>query len=162
MVIGKIIKPWGVRGELKAVLSDISEEAFASIDEVMLSGSGTAFNITSKKFRPGCVVLKFDGLDTPEDAVLYNGASMEAEGVGLPPLEDGQYYIHEIIGLNIISSSGETLGKVSDVLSFPANDVYVMDYDGRECLIPAIADVVKEINIAGGYITIEVMEGLLG
>ncbi|MBF0487322.1 MAG: 16S rRNA processing protein RimM [Nitrospirae bacterium] len=162
MVIGKIVKPWGVRGELKAVLSDISVEMFASIDEVMLSGSDTVFSITSKKFRPGCVVLKFDGLDTPEDAVLYNGASMEAEGVELPPLEEGQYYIHEIIGLSVISSSGDALGKVSDVLSFPANDVYVVDYAGRECLIPAIADVVKEINIAGGYITIEVMEGLLG
>ncbi|MEO5359205.1 MAG: ribosome maturation factor RimM [Nitrospirota bacterium] len=161
MLIGKIIKPWGVKGELKAVLTGCTEDMFASIDSVALSGSAGVLNITSRKFRPGCVILKFNGIDTPEDAVRYNGMSMEAEGVELPPLEEGQYYIDEIIGLNVIAASGDTLGKVSDVLSFPANDVYVMDYNGKECLIPAIADVIKEINIADGYIKIEVMEGLL-
>jgi 16S rRNA processing protein RimM len=163
MIIGKIIKPWGVIGEVKAVLSDISREAFASVGDVVLSGRGAPVSITSRKFRHDCVILKFDGIDSPEDAVLYNGVSMEAEGIGLPPLEKGQYYIHEIIGLDIVTTPGkERLGKVSGVLSLPANDVYVMDYGGKECLIPAIADVVKEINVAGGYIAIELMEGLLG
>ncbi|MBF0457961.1 MAG: 16S rRNA processing protein RimM [Nitrospirae bacterium] len=161
MIIGRIVKPWGVGGEVKAVLLDCTEETFAPVRDVVLSG-GAALNITSKKFRPGCVILKFDGIDTPEDAVLYNGMSMEAEGVELPPLEEGQYYKHDIIGLDIIAASGETLGKISEVLSFPANDVYVMDYAGKECLIPAIADIIKEINIDSGYIKIEVMEGLFG
>lgn len=162
MIIGRIVKPWGVRGEVKAVLLDCPEETFTTIDDVVLSGRGTALNITSKKFRPGCVILKFDGIDSPEDAVAYNGMLIEAEGVELPPLGKDQYYIHDIIGLDVIASSGETLGKISDVLSFPANDVYVMDYAGKECMIPAIADIVKEINIDSGYIKIEVMEGLFG
>ncbi|MBF0319603.1 MAG: 16S rRNA processing protein RimM [Nitrospirae bacterium] len=166
MIIGRIIKPWGVNGEIKAQLSDISEDTFAAIDEVALLNSAGAFNrtvnITSRKFRHDCVILKFEGIDSPEAALCYNGASMEAEGVELPPLEDGQYYKHDIIGLDIVATSGERLGKVSDVLSFPANDVYVMDYNGKECLIPAIADVIKEINIAGGHIKIEILEGLLG
>jgi 16S rRNA processing protein RimM len=166
MIIGRIIKPWGVNGEIKAQLSDISEDAFAAIDEVALLNSTSALNITlnitSRKFRHDCVILKFDGIDSPEAAVHYNGASIEAGGIELPALEEGLYYKHDIIGLDVVATSGESLGKVSDVLSFPANDVYVMDYNGKECLIPAIADVIKEINIAGGYIKIEILEGLLG
>ncbi|MBF0517074.1 MAG: 16S rRNA processing protein RimM [Nitrospirae bacterium] len=162
MLIGRIIKPWGVKGELKAQLIGISEETLMSVDDVTLSGSGHSFHITSKKFRPDCVVLKFDGIDSPEEAIRFNGMSMEAEGVELPPLEEGQYYIDDIIGLDVVSADGQTLGKVSDVQSYPANDCYVLQYNGRECLIPAIAEVVKEINIEGGYMKIEIMEGLLG
>ncbi|MCG6553319.1 MAG: ribosome maturation factor RimM [Candidatus Magnetominusculus sp. LBB02] len=146
---------------MKAVLAaDMSEGMFMPVNAVVLSG-GAALNIASKTFRHDCVILKFDGIDTPEEAALYNNMTMEAEGVEMPPLEDGQYYIEDIIGLDVIAASGEALGKVSDVLSFPANDVYVMQYAERECLIPAIADVIKEINIVGGYIKINVIEGLL-
>ena len=77
------------------------------------------------------------------------------------PLPEGQYYHHQLIGLQVRTSQGEVLGSITDILSGKSNDNYIVRGAQGDILIPAIEDVVKSIDLDSGYVTIEVMEGLL-
>ena len=79
----------------------------------------------------------------------------------MPPLPDGQYYHHQLIGLKVRTTGGELLGEVTEVLTGRSNDNYIVRGDRGEVLIPAIEDVIKSVDIAQGLITIEAIEGLL-
>ncbi len=79
----------------------------------------------------------------------------------MPPLPDGQYYHHQLIGLKVRTTGGELLGSVTEVLTGRSNDNYIVRGEYGEVLIPAIEDVIKAIDLEQGYITIEPMEGLL-
>jgi 16S rRNA processing protein RimM len=76
-------------------------------------------------------------------------------------LEDGEFFYHQIVGLSVVTAEGMTLGKVEDILATGSNDVYVVKNGKKEYLIPAIADVVKRIDLERKTILIEVMQGLL-
>ena len=86
---------------------------------------------------------------------------MEAEHNQVFPLPEAQYYHHQIIGLRVRTTDGEILGNITEILTGKSNDNYVVQGAKGEILIPAIEDVIKSIDVDQGYITIEVIEGLL-
>lgn len=77
------------------------------------------------------------------------------------PLGEGEYFHHQILGLEVYTTTGERLGPIVEIMVTGSNDVYVVDRQGQEVLIPAIADVVQEVDLEGGRLVIEVVEGLL-
>ena len=107
-------------------------------------------------------MLKLRGIDTREQAEALRGASLEITEDDLPALAPETFYVHQIIGLEVVSTVGERLGVVADMFKTAGNDVYVVREDTREILVPAIGQVVKEIDLAGGRIVVEVIPGLLG
>ena len=92
---------------------------------------------------------------------MYKTAVVYADRDQLGELEDGVYYIVDLIGLEVIEDTGEKIGVISDVFNTGANDIYEVKREGkRNLLLPVIDSVVKEVNIDGGYVTIHMMEGL--
>ena len=87
--------------------------------------------------------------------------SVDTEHSQDKPLPEGQYYHHQIIGLQVRTTQGELLGNITEVLTGKSNDNYIVQGDRGEILIPAIEDVVKSIDLEQGYVTIEAVEGLL-
>ena len=77
------------------------------------------------------------------------------------PLEDDQFYHHQLIGLRVETTGGHFLGTIKRIMPTGSNDVYVIDGDGRELLVPAIGDVVKQVNLSQGLVVIEEIDGLL-
>ena len=115
------------------------------------------FQIEYVKAIGNALVIRFDGIDNREAARLLTNKMLTVDRKDAAPLEDGEYYTFDIIGLEVFALDGQKLGVVENVLKTGSNDVYVTRTEvGGELLIPALKRVVKEINIAEGRMIIDV------
>ena len=158
---GKITGTHGLKGEVRVQPWADSPEFLAEFDELYLDGGAKKIEITSARVHKNMIIMKIKGVDSIEAAdrlrnkVLY----MNRDDV---ELEEGAYFIQDLIGLDVIDEdTGERRGRLDDVSETGANDVYhIRTDDGREYLIPVIPDVVKEISPEQGYVKIFKMKGL--
>ena len=105
--------------------------------------------------------MKLEGLNTLEEAEKYRGAAILIKGDLLPREGDEEYFWHELIGLEVYLSGGEYVGTIKHILPTGSNDIYVVQEGKTELLIPAIHDVVKEIDLINNRMIISEVEGLL-
>ena len=115
--------------------------------------------------RPHDLVLliSFSGYDTPEDIGRLRNQTVYVRTEDRPALAEGEYYHHQILGLKVIEENGNALGILTDILETGANDVYIVQPagGGREILLPAISDVVREIDLEQGTMTVHLLPGLI-
>lgn len=158
---GKITGTHGLKGEVRVQPWADSPEFLADFEELYLDNGNKKLEITSARVHKNMLIMKIRGVDTIEEAdklrnkVLY----MNRDDV---ELEEGAYFIQDLIGLDVIDDeTGERLGRLDDVSETGANDVYhVKTDDGREFLIPVIPDVVREISPEQDFVRIFKMKGL--
>ncbi len=145
LVIAEVLKPQGIRGELKIkTFTDYPEDVKAF---KTLYIDGTAYKILS--FRVGTDGAAYVGLRGVPDrnaAETLRGKLVEGERDDAPPLEEGQYYIVDMIGLRCETEEGEELGTVTDI-SLLSSDVYTIEKAGKKILFPAVKGVVKKVDI---------------
>lgn len=158
IVIGKILAPHGVRGDVRvAPLTDFPER-FKKLKTALLN-DGTSLQVSNVKYHKNFVLLKFNGLETKNDVESLRGKFIQIERKDLFPLPKGHYYIFDIIGMDVLNEQGNYLGKVSDVLQTGSNDVYVVEAaDAKTVLIPAIKQVVLNIDMDTKKITVKLQE----
>lgn len=159
ITVGRIITTQGVRGKLKLEVTTDFPQRFEPSGRVYIDRQ--AAGIESVEWRKGTAIIKLDTINGLEEAKKMVGKMIEVDESQLWPLSEGQYYHFQIIGLEVWTTRGELLGKVSQVLNTPSNDNYVVSGTNEEILIPAIEDVIVSIEPDKGYITIEPIEGLL-
>jgi 16S rRNA processing protein RimM len=162
LVIGRVVKPQGRKGELLiAPLSD-RPERFASLRRVFVptpDGGSRELTVTSSWPHKGRFVLKFQGVDSIDDAERYRGLELGARGDDLAPLPPGSYYHHELLGLRVEETSGKSLGRVVDLLETGgAAKVLVIRGDGGESLIPWAVHFVHKVDVAGGTLVVTPVE----
>jgi 16S rRNA processing protein RimM len=161
LVVGEILKPWGYRGEVKVKLFTDFPSRFIQHRTVYLGDAARAMHVQAARLHSGFALVKFAGLDTPEAAARLRGEVVRVPLTDAAPLEPGQYFQHQIIGLHVISTDGAPLGSVEEILETGANDVYLVRTPaGKELLIPAIASVVREIDLAAQKMTVTLLPGL--
>lgn len=107
------------------------------------------------------VILKFKGIDSINDIEKYKGRDLLVTRENAIPLEEGEYYIADILGATVVTEDGEKFGVLKDVLTTGANDVYVVEHEGKEVLLPVIPDCVLSRNMDTKVVTVHIMEGLL-
>jgi 16S rRNA processing protein RimM len=120
--------------------------------------------IDSTEWHKGKAIIKLDTVDSVEDGQELVGQAIEIHRSQLQPLSQGQYYHSQIIGLEVETTQGEPLGNITEILtteSGDVNDIYVVNGNRGEILIPAIEDVVKSIDPDKGRIVIEPIKGLI-
>ncbi len=155
--IGRILAPVGVRGEIKVrPLTDFPER-FDPGALVWLDGYAIA--VRSSRWQGRLVYLKLEGVDDRTAAEALRGKELQMPEAA-PLEEDGVFYQHDIIGLSVHDLTGKILGEVSEILATGANDVYVVRGELGELLLPAVEDVVKEIDSAGGRMIVDLLPGL--
>jgi 16S rRNA processing protein RimM len=159
ITVGQVLAPWGVRGKLKVKVITEFPERFAPSARVYIKRQ--PMSVESAQWQKGRLVLKLDQVDSRQAAQKLRGQPIEIHRSQLYPLPEGQYYHFQIVGLEVWTTQGERLGKITDILSAPSNDNYVVRGAKGEILIPAIADVVKSIDLERGRVTIEPIKGLL-
>ena len=159
VAIGRAGAPWGLRGAFRVFPLADSRKLFAPGREVTVSGK--PYTIAGAQWRKGAVYLRLSGIEGREAAGELRGRLLAVAESELEPLPEGHYYRFQLIGLAVVSTDGEELGRVEDVLSTGANDVYVVRGEGGELLLPATDEVVREIDLAAGRMLIEVLPGLL-
>ncbi|MBI2954923.1 MAG: 16S rRNA processing protein RimM [Chloroflexi bacterium] len=160
VVIGRVAGPRGVAGELKIEIVTDFPERFAQLKRVFLGESLTPFEVEMSSLFKRMALLKLRGVETVEQAAKLTGQLVLVPVEEAVPLAEGQYYWHEIIGLEVWTTDGQFLGHVTDILRTGANDVYVV-HNGKEILVPAIEQVIKEIKPDEGKMIIEPMPGML-
>lgn len=162
--IGRIVRPHGIRGEVKVTpLTDWPErlKEYSSLYMEKGEGCGKWMEIEKGRVQGNQVVLKISGIDDRKGAESLRGAELKIQGDKITPPPEGSYRIFDLIGLEVTTTAGKRIGSVVDILRMPAQDVYVVDADGREVLIPAVKAFIKRVDIQGGEIVIRVIEGLL-
>jgi 16S rRNA processing protein RimM len=164
LLVGKVIRPQGLKGLLRIRSFAGSAESFLNVGTVFLKSDKEElleYKVSSVKAHKGVFLMKLDGLSSLEDAERYRGAEILIKK-GLLRRESGEeYFWFELIGLKVYLSSGRYIGTLRDIIATGSNDIYVVKEGETEYLIPAIYEVVEEINLKDKKIIISEMEGLL-
>lgn len=162
--VGKIVNTHGIRGEVRVIpTTDFVEERFAPKAKLYIEMPDENQEVTVQSARPhkGMMIVKFSGFDNINDVEKFRNHQLLVSEEDQEPLEDGAYYYHQIIGLKVKTVDGRELGTIKEILSSGANDVWVVQRPNqKDLLLPKIDDVVKDVNLDDGVVTVELMEGL--
>ena len=159
VTVGRIVGPWGLRGDLKVESLTDFPQRFAPGSSVCLGG--VAHVIERCRWQRGRAIVKLVGVDSATAAEALRHCLLEVPEDDLRPLGEGEYYHFQILGLEVRTTAGEVLGRVEQIISTGSNDVLVVRGPRGEVLIPAVDDVVKSMDPAAGRIEVEAVEGLL-
>jgi 16S rRNA processing protein RimM len=159
VAVGRILGPQGLQGDFKVEPLTDFPERFAP--GLILYVEGVARTIERCRWHKGKVLIKLSDIDSATAAEAMRERFLEVPEEELKPLSEGEYYQFQILGLEVRTTEGEPLGKVTQVLSTGSNDVFVVRGERGEVLIPALGHVVKAIDLDGGSMEVELVEGLL-
>ena len=162
--VGQIVNTNGLKGLLKVnpFTDDITR--FERLKTIFIEHKKELleFEIESVRYQKKQVLLKLKGIDTIEEAEKYREDYLKIKRNKEEKLPEDTYYIVDLIGLDIYTEGGELLGKLDDVFSTGSNDVYVVkNSEGKQILLPAISDVIKNIDLEQKKIVVNLIEGLL-
>jgi 16S rRNA processing protein RimM len=166
--VGRIVATHGLRGEVRVLSdTDFPEERFASGSRLLLQHPSLAkpLSLTVKKARPhkNVWLVSFEEWSDINQIEPYKGGTLVVPVTEmLPANEEGEFYLHQIIGCQVVTTEGRAIGRVQDIYQLPANDVWVVrsSESGKNLYLPYIEQVVKQVDIEKKQITIEWMEGL--
>ena len=162
--VGVITTTHGVRGEVKVYPTTDDAERFLDLDYVMLD-TGKEYrrlDIKNVRFFKNLAILKFDGIDNINDIEKYKGCSLWIPREEAQELEEDEYYIADLIGMDVVLEDGSKFGTLKDVMETGANDVYVVeDAKGEEILLPAIRECILDVDVEKNVMTIHLMKGLI-
>ena len=162
--VGVISNTHGIRGEVKVYPTTDNVRRFDDLKEVILDTGKEQLNlhVTSVKYFKNMVILKFKEFDNINDIIPYKGMDLLVTRENAIPLEEGEYYIADIIGSKVITDEDKILGTLTDVLQTGANDVYVVKTkDGKEVLLPSIEECILDRDIENKIVKVHIMKGLL-
>ncbi|MBQ7890186.1 MAG: 16S rRNA processing protein RimM [Erysipelotrichaceae bacterium] len=162
--IGKIVKPHGVRGEVKILSSsDFIMERLKKNAVVILckNGKKEEKKVLSARMHQQMALAKLEGIESMDDAEVWRDAEVLVDKKSIPNLKDG-FYFFQLKGLNVYSQKNEFIGVVSEIVeTYANNNLRIKKTDGSECLVPYVEAFIKEVNLEENKIIIQVIEGLL-
>lgn len=160
LAVARIVRPWGVRGMVKIEVWTDFPQRFERPGEYLLGNERRPLYLERSRRHKGSWLLKFAGYDTAEACESLRDQILYIPTERAMPLPEGEFYIYQLIGLEVWTDEGECLGHITDVWETGANDVYVVEGAGQMVLLPAIADVVLEVNLERKRMIVRLMEGL--
>ena len=162
--IGQIVNTSGLKGILKIKPFTDDIKKFSNLKTIYIkTKSGlTEFKIEQVRYVKNMVMLKLTGIDTVEEAEKYRNLYIKILRDQEEELEEGSYYVVDILGCKVNTDTNQELGKVVDVFQTGSNDVYVVkDEQGKQILLPAIKQVIKNVDIKNKIIIVHLLEGLV-
>ncbi len=162
--IGQIVNTFGINGMVKVKPFTDDIKRFDNLQKIYVETNKIKkqYEIEEVKYHKDMVLIKFKGIDKPEDAEALRNSYLKINRKDEPELKEGTYYIVDLIGLDVYSDEGKELGKLDDIYNYGSSDIYVIkDELGKQLLLPAISDVIKEINLEEKKIVVHILEGLL-
>lgn len=162
--IGQIVNTSGLKGviKVKPFTDDITKFNNLKTIYISIKKELKEFKIEQVRFNKNMVFLKLEGIDRVEEAESYRNLYLKIKRDKNEKLEENSYYIVDIIGSKVYTDFGEELGEVVDIFSTGGNDVYVVkDNLGKQILLPAIKDVIKNVDIQNKIVTVHLLEGLI-
>ncbi|MDE3074639.1 MAG: 16S rRNA processing protein RimM [Chloroflexota bacterium] len=161
LTVGRIVAAFGTRGEVRVLPETDFPQRFAPGSRLFVEGDDRGLQVQSSRRQRGQYVLKLEGIDDRSRADDVAGRWLRVPGNDLAPLAEGEYYLFQVLGLAVRTEQGQAIGSVTDILPTGANDVYVVKGDRGEVLLPAIPDVIRQVDLAAGTMTVHLLPGLL-
>ncbi|MCO6450339.1 MAG: 16S rRNA processing protein RimM [Caldilineales bacterium] len=160
IAIGRILAPHGVRGEIKVESMTDFPARFAVGSNLLVEGESRSRAVIQSRPHKEALLLRLAGIDNRTQAELLRDRHLLLPRHEATPLPAGEYYSDEIEGLAVITMDGRPLGNLVEVLWTAANEVYVVDGDYGEILVPATSEVVQEVDLGRGIMVVKLLPGL--
>jgi 16S rRNA processing protein RimM len=167
-MVGRIVKPHGIRGELVVdTMTDSAEHRFAEGSVLFVTARDGSpertLTVTAARPHTGRLLVRFEGVGDRDAAEALRGAVLSANATELPPIDDpDEFYDHQLEGLAVLTVAGAAVGTVREVAHGAGGDLLVVDRDGGgEALIPFVRQIVPEVDVPGGRIVLDPPPGLL-
>lgn len=163
ILIGKVAATHGVKGQLRIASYSGHFDSLLPAKTVILkapSGKTGTFAVTAAILHGKKLLLSLDGFSDINRVQHLVGSEIYLRMDQLPDTEEGEYYWHDLIGLNVVTVAGEPLGVLQSIIETGSNDVYVVKSAERELLIPALEDIITAIDLSAGVMTVTPVEGL--
>ena len=163
LVVGFLRRPHGVKGEMLMDVHTDFPERLKTGKTVFVGDEYRPKVIASLRAHAAGILVRLRGVKSPEDAGQYRNTWVCVATADRPALPEGEYYHHQLLGLNVVTDEGHDLGVLVDVLETGANDVYVVRgaTDGIEVLLPAIPPVILEVRLADRQMRVHLLDGLI-
>ena len=166
LVVGQISGAHANRGEIKIESHSDFPERFAPGATLLMGQDLAPVEILTSRPHKSHILITVDGIDSRMAAQALRGTWLYLAEEDAAELDEDTFWIHELIGLTVVTEAGRLLGTVTDVLATGANDVYVIQpadgvNRGKEILLPAIAQVVRTVDVSAGTLTVDLLPGLL-
>lgn len=158
--VGKVSNTHGNKGDVKVIPLTDDMRSFDELESVYLGMDKEVYDIESVAYQKGQVLVKFSGVDSLRDAeeLLNSFLWLKLDEVDR---QEGSYFLFEIVGLDVYDTKGSHIGKIKEVLQPGANDVYVVKDGEKEHLIPAVEEIVVDIDLDEKKIVIDPIEGMI-
>ncbi|MBT7617663.1 MAG: 16S rRNA processing protein RimM [Calditrichaeota bacterium] len=163
IVIGRIARPVGVKGEAKTVSTSGSPDIILNKSRIVLrfQDQYRSLRVSRSQLTGKWIRLKFVGINTPEEAAVLNGAEIVIPAADRPESDEHEYYVDDLVGCTVIADDGEEIGFLQEVWHQGHHDIWVIDGLGGEVLIPAVKEFILSVDLEKHMITIKRVEGLL-
>lgn len=164
VLLGKVVATHGIRGQLAVVPFSGEFSTILSLQTVLLrgpDGCGESFEVARAAVHRNRVLLTLKGFTNINEVLHLVGRELFAFRNQFPPLEEGEFYWCDLIGLAVTTREGKFLGRIAEIIATGSNDVYVVRGGEKEYLIPALQDIVDSVDLNQGTMTVSPFEGLL-
>lgn len=162
--IGQIVNTFGVKGQVKVKPFTNDVEQFETLGKILVvkSKETIEMKILEVKYHKDMVILKLEGIEDMNMAEKYKGCYIKIHRSNARQLEEGEYFIADIIGSDVYTDTDKYLGKVEDIYNTGSNDIYVIkDELGKQILLPAIKEVLLDIDVENQKVTVHLLKGLV-
>lgn len=162
--VGVISSTHGIRGEVKVFPTTDDPNRYKKLKKVYLDTGRELrpLEIQSVKFFKQFVIVKFKGIDNINDIEMYKGKSLYVDRKDAVPLKKDEYYIADMVGIDVYTEDGEKFGTLKEVLETGANDVYIIDsFEHGQVLVPAIKQCILQVDVENKRMDIHLMDGLI-
>jgi 16S rRNA processing protein RimM len=161
--IGEVVRPHGVKGRIKAKSYLVSKETIHRLDEVFIRRSeepAVRFRIKTLQVERKTLFLELEGVEDVDAAARLVGCQILISPDKLEKLPEGEYYWHELLGLQVTTEAGQSLGRIESIVPGENHDVYVCAGNEREILLPVIGEVIRKVDIKAGVMVVRLLKGL--
>ena len=162
--IGQIVNTFGIKGMVKVKPFTDDIRRFDELKKVYVekNSNQTEYEIEEVKYHKDMVLIKLKGIDKVEQAELLRNSYLSVSRDSVEKLEEGRYYIVDMLGLEVYSDEQVLLGTLEDIFNTGSNDIYVVkNKEGKQILLPAIQDVIKQIDMENKKIIVHLLPGLI-
>ena len=160
IIIGKIVNVFGIRGEVKIYNYSGFDDRYENLDRILVDGK--PYPIREVRHHKGMILLKLEGVDTRNDAERLRGKNVCMTEDDLLPLEEGEHYIRNMIGMEVVDQTRGRIGILKDVLTDRPQNIFVVKLDqGGECLIPWVSAFVLDVDEERNRADVNLIEGMI-
>lgn len=159
--IGKIVNTQGLKGDVRIYPDTDYVERFEELDYLYIENESEPFEINSVRYKKNLAIVKFKGLNHINDVEKYKNRIVYTEKLDYDELEEDRYYVEDLIGMKVVDSNKGEIGELVDILQNPAHDIYVVKINGKDTLIPAVSEFIKDVDLENKIINVTLIEGLI-